>query len=109
MRQPVRGGQSQLQRCRIGHAAASRLEGWIFISLDRTSICAAAPWTRRPNAQGTEHRDIEENIGKFSLVTMAHPRDHEDLFPKAWDVLQDGSQVGQFHLFLIQIDSLHVG
>jgi hypothetical protein len=66
-----------------------------------------------PNAQGTEHGDIQENIGKILAGDDGRIHaEHEDLFPEARDVLQNGSQIGQFHFFvpfLIQTEFLYVG
>ena len=52
-----------------------------------------------PNVQGSQDGDIEQEVGE---VNMRHDcsigRDHEGLFAKARDVLQDASKVSRFHV-----------
>ena len=52
-----------------------------------------------PDVQGSQDGDIEQEIGE---VNMRHDcaigRDHEGLFAKARNVLQDASEVSRFHV-----------
>ena len=52
-----------------------------------------------PNIQGAQNGDVEQEIGEVNVRDDgAIGRDHESLFAKARDVLQDASEVSRFHV-----------
>ena len=49
---------------------------------------------------GAEHREIEQDVGKLLFGDKrAIERQHEHLFAKARDVLQDAAEISWFHFF----------
>ena len=45
-----------------------------------------------------QDRDIQQDVGEIVRGDdIAVDRDHENLLPKPWDVLEDAAEIGDFH------------
>ena len=114
VRQPVRRSQGEFQCRRVRHAAAVQI-GRLNILFFRQdfNLRRRAMDQDDPNAQGAQHCDIQKNIGEIlARDNRAIDADDEDLFPKARDVLQNGSQDQSVSLccaFFNSTDSLNLG
>ena len=93
-------GESQFQGGIISDASAIEIARGerLFLGQLCDLLCGAVD-EHDPNVQGSQDGDIEEEVGE---VNMRHDcsigRDHEGLFAKARDVLQDASEVSRFHV-----------
>ena len=55
-------------------------------------------YNHHPDVQGTQHGDIEDNVGKIFVDNDAGVHgDDEYLLAKLWDVLKNPAQVAELH------------
>jgi hypothetical protein len=100
VRQPVRGGQRELERLGVGHAGAVgvRRLGTAFVR-QRLDLRARAMHQRHADVQRAQHGDIQQDVREVVVGDdRAINGDDEGLLPEARDVAEDAPQVGGFHV-----------
>jgi hypothetical protein len=99
MRQPVGGGQRQLQRGFVGDAGAveiGRLD--VLFAGQRADLRPRPMRQDHPDIERAQHGHIQQDIGKIlARHDPAINADDEDLLAEPGYVLQDFPQIGQFH------------
>ena len=92
-------GQRQVERRRIGDTRPFEVGGQHLTFVGERSDLLRGPMDEHDAyVQRAEERDVEQQRGQAVVDDDAGiDREDEDLLAKLRDVLQDASQVGQFH------------
>ena len=99
VRQPVRGGQRELQRGRVRDARAVEVRGGNFLLLgEQLDLRRRAVDEHDADVQRAQHRHVQQQRGEvFVGDDRAVNREDERLLAELRNVLQDAPQVGRFH------------
>ena len=99
VREPVRGGQRQIERGRVRDPAAAEIGGLDFLLVgQRLDLRGRAVDEHNPDVQRPQHRHVQQQRGEVLVGdNRAVHREDERLFAELRYVLQDAPQVGQFH------------
>jgi hypothetical protein len=99
VRQPVRGGERELERVRVRDARPVEVGSGNFLFVrKRFDLRGCAVDEHNTDVERAQHGDIEQQRGEiFVGDDRAVDREDERLLAKLRNVLQDAPQVGQFH------------
>ena len=103
VRQPVRGGERELERGGVGDAGAVEIGRRDFLLLgQRLDLRRRAVDEHDADVQRPQHRHVQQQRGEvFVGDDRAVHREDERLLAELRNVLQDAPQVGRFHVWLI--------
>ena len=103
MRQPVGGGERELERGGVRDAGAVKIGRADFLFLgQRLDLRRRAMHEHDADVQRAQHRDVQQQRGEILVGDdrAVHGQD-ERLVAELRNVLQDAPQVGRFHVWLI--------
>ena len=100
MRQPVGGGQRQLQRLRIRYARAIQVRGFeLAFFRQGFDLRRRAVHQHDADVQRAQDRHVQQDVGEvFAGDNRPIHAEHKRPLTKLRDVLEDAPQVGKFHV-----------
>ena len=103
VREPVGGGERELERGRVRDAGAVEVGGLDFLLLgQRLDLRGRAVDEHDADVQRPQHRHVQQQRGEVLVGdNRAVHREDERLFAELRNVLQDAPQVSQFHFGLL--------